>query len=158
MARRPQTIRINSEQHIRIKKLKTISLIQEICATRVGEASKINSVINDALEIGLPCLLESTNPVSLETSLEKYTQRIITNQNRQTQKLQSTLQKLSVLATINEAMVGTIIHELESLLQVNGVELPPELLEEFKQEIPQRFEAEKVKLIEKLLRTNNTEN
>lgn len=148
-------ISLSSDLHIRIKKLSTLMMLQDISEARQGERSKINAIINEALEIGLPCVKDSSNPDSFRDALDKSTQRIIMNQNRQTQKIQDGLQKLSVLAAVNESIVGSIIQEVEMLLSANGFELPKELLDDMMTSIPRRFEEQKDYLIGKLIGKNN---
>lgn len=148
-------ISLSSDLHIRIKKLSTLMMLQDISEARQGERSKINAIINEALEIGLPCVKDSSNPDSFRAALDKSTQRIIMNQNRQTQKIQDGLQKLSVLAAVNESIVGSIIQEVEMLLSANGFELPKELLDDMMTSIPRRFEEQKDYLIGKLIGKNN---
>lgn len=148
-------IELSSEQHIRIKKLSTIEQIQTLAQRRHGDSAKINSIINEALELALPCMIEQTDPESFKNVLEKSTQRLIMNQNRQTQKLLLSLQKLIILQTVNESMTGSIVHELEYFLKANNIQIDTALLEEFKNDIPVRFEDEKQQLIEQLLKNED---
>lgn len=145
-------IELSSEQHIRIKKLSTLEQIQSLAQRRHGDSAKINSIINEALELALPCMIEQTDPESFKNILEKSTQRLIMNQNRQTQKLLQSLQKLIIVQTITESMTGSLVHELEYFLKSKNVQLDPELLEEFKNSIPTRFEDDKQTLIDQLLK------
>lgn len=149
-------MRNSPDLHVRIQKEKTLDQLNELQSLREGKAQTVNSIINEALEMALPYMLEGGRPQAMEDVLEKHTQRIIMNINRQASRLNTSLQKLSILSIINEAMVGSIVQELEYFIKANGVPIPDELLEDFKNEIPKRFDAEKQKLIETLLkRTDN---
>lgn len=149
-------MRNSPDLHVRIQKEKTLDQLNELQSLREGKAQTVNSIINEALEMALPYMLEGGRPQAMEDVLEKHTQRIIMNINRQVSRLNTSLQKLSILSIINEAMVGSIVQELEYFIKANGVPIPDELLEDFKNEIPKRFDAEKQKLIETLLkRTDN---
>lgn len=148
-------IKIGTQQHIRIKKLSTLTNLQELQNLRVGEDKSINSIINDALELALPCMLEQRRPAAFSDALEKHTQRIIMNQNRQTQKIQKGLQKLAIYLAINEEMNSSLLQEFEYFIKSNGCSIPQELIDEFKEKLPERFAEDKVYMIEKLLRADN---
>ncbi|MBR2887405.1 MAG: hypothetical protein IKB95_04195 [Bacteroidales bacterium] len=150
-----KNITISSQQHIRIKKLSTLSLLQQAYDNKKGD--NINAIINKALDLGLPALVEDRKPDTINSELEKYTNRIVSAQTKQTQKIMLQLNKLSILLSINESIVSTIVQELEFFMRANGVIIPDELLEDFKNELPTRFETDKEILIRKLSNIKSTD-
>lgn len=141
---------ISPQLHIRIQKTKTMDQLNELISSREGKSQKVNSIINEALEMALPCMLEGSHPQAMDDILEKHTQRIIMNTNRQATRLNSTLNKLAILLITNESIVGTIVQELEYFMAANGIDISEELMHDFMDTLPARFEEEKKALIEKL--------
>ena len=105
----------------------------------------------------MPALVEDRKPDTINSELEKYTNRIVSAQTKQTQKIMLQLNKLSILLSINESIVSTIVQELEFFMRANGVIIPDELLEDFKNELPTRFETDKEILIRKLSNIKSTD-
>ena len=141
---------ISPDLHVRIQKTKTMEQLTELISSREGKSQKVNSIINEALEMALPYMLEGGRPQAMDDILEKYTQRVIMNTNRQAARLNTTLNKLAILSITNESIVGTIVQELEYFMAANGINVSEELMHDFMDTLPERFEKEKAALIEKL--------
>lgn len=143
---------ISPDLHVRITKLKTLTLLQKVYDSKPEEGKKVNAIINEALELALPCMLDNTSLDTVDKAMERHTGRIISQQSRHTEKILAQLTKLSILLMTNEQMVGSILQELEFFLLANGIKIPEELLSEFKDNLPERFENDKEILIEKLIK------
>lgn len=143
---------VSSDLHIRITKLKTLTLLQKVYDSKSEERKKINTIINEALELALPCMLDNTSLDTIDKTLERHTGRILSQQYKHTEKILSQLTKLSILLITNEQMVSSVLQELEFFLLANGIKIPEELLSEFKDNLPERFEKDKEILIEKLIK------
>ena len=143
---------VKSDIHIRVLKTKTLESLKKVKELRKGTDEQINVIVNDALEIALPIMLDKGEPETIKKIISENTETILKKQAENTKKLFSEIRKISILLLTNEQLVGTILQEFEYFLSVKNIEIPQELLLEFKDNLPKRFEDEKKKLIEDLIK------
>lgn len=154
MPRKPFTF--SPEMKIRIKKTSTMSLIEEIYSTQNFDS--VNAIINAGLEKGLPIVsgkqfsLDGAEIASIVSEkvldkLEPFSNSILFN-----------LRKLAVLQTVQETMLSSLIQEFEFFLQTKGITLDEELLDEFRINLPLRFEEDKQELIARLFEAEEQRN
>ena len=138
------------EMKIRIKKTSTMSLIEKLYET--GKYSSANAIVNAGLEQGLPVLTGDKSPVDSKELASLVSEEIMDKLVPLSNSILFNLRKIAVLQTVQEAMLSSILQELEFFLQTKGIVLDEELLTEFKDTLPERFEEDKQELIVRLLK------
>lgn len=145
MARR---LSISSEFHLRIRRRSTLDYIQNLFDSK--EYDSVNEILNTALEKGLPAMIENAEAVIPDNIAKTVADRVIEELSPLTDSLLLNMKKVTVLQTVQEAMLGSLIQEFEFFLKTKGITLDPKLLDEFRFSIPDRFEKDKQELIDRL--------
>lgn len=141
--------KFSHELKIRIKKAETLDTLKEVYKTK--KYSSINAAVNAALEKGLPLLLADSdygvNPKKLASQIsEQVLEQLLPISN----SLIFNMRKITVLQTVQESMLGSLIQELEFFLKIKGISIDPAILEDFRLTLPTRFENDKQEMIERL--------
>lgn len=147
--------KFSHEMKIRIKNIDTMDNLKKIYETKKYDS--VNSIVNAALEKGLPLLLSGEeslgNPSLIAT---KVAEQVLQQLSPLANSLLFNMRKITVLQTVQESILGSLIQEFEFYLKTKGVSIDPVLLEEFRMSLPTRFEQDKQVLIERLFNAADT--
>lgn len=133
----------SSRKELRITKAATLETLENVYYSRKGKDS-INTILNEALEMGLDYIWQKSVPQkNIDSLIYNATQRIIMNQQRQQDVILNKLNKVSIMLMTNEIMLSSIVQEMEFFFAANNIEIPPEMLQTFINNLPSRFEKEK---------------
>lgn len=143
----PRHPSVSSDLHIRIKKSSTLDAIKDLYKTKKFES--INDIVNIALEKGLPAIYAASDTLPGSVA-EKVSEQVIKHLSPVTDALLLNMKKITVLQSVQESMLGSMIQEFEFFLKTKGVTIDPRLLDEFRFRLPQRFEDDKQELIDRL--------
>ena len=141
----PRPNKFSSEIRVRIKNVDTLEQIKNIYSSR--RFKSINEIINAALELGLPLLDQKATQYA---DAGEQADRLIQQLSPLVNSLIFNMKKITVLQTVQESMIGSLIQELEFYMKIKGVDIDPALLDEFRLYLPDRFEQDKQELIERL--------
>ena len=146
MSRKPITF--SPEMKVRIKKTTTMNLIEELYESKKFDS--INSIINLGLEKGLPIVAGKQLALDGEEIANRVSEEILDKLVPFSNSILFNLRKLAVLQTVQETMLSSLIQEFEFFLQTKGITLDEELLDEFRMNLPARFDEDKQELILRL--------
>lgn len=145
-----QPSKFSHEMRIRIKNVNTLDMIKQVYSTK--QFKSINEIVNTALERGLPQLLDGNT--ALDCS--EISKNLLEELTPITQSLLFNMKKITILQTVQESMISSLLQELEFYFKVKGITIDPALLDEFRLALPDRFEEDKQELIERLFESIET--
>lgn len=147
---------LSSELHLRIKKVKTLEQIEEVYNDSTLNYKTINDVLNDAIEIGVKAIKDgNAAPENVQQIIKKEVKRCIDTQYRCTNKVMLQLRKITILESVQELILSSLVQEFELYLKAQGIKLDEKMLEDFKNSLPKRFEEDKQYFISRLLVDDN---
>lgn len=114
--------------------------------------SSLSDILNAAIEAGLKVIQNNDlSPSSFEEIVKKEVKKSIDTQYRCTKKLMLQIKKLTILESVQELMISSLLQEFEFYLKAQGVRLDDRMLEDFKASLPKRFEDDKQYFISTLM-------
>ena len=136
------------EMKVRLKKASTLESIKALYETKRFES--VNAIVNSALEKGLPLLEGKKSDATTNQIAELIAFKVANKLSPMTDKILLNMKKITILQTVQESMLSSLIQELEFYLKTKGISIDPEILMEFKDTLPERFDEDKTLMIESL--------